>query len=66
MRQAPRQKVQSMQYAYILNAVVLASILFLGGIVSRFDWPPVRIGIIVVALVLLAYGLYNLATYPIA
>jgi hypothetical protein len=51
---------------YILNAVVLASILFLGGIVSRFDWPPVRIGIIVVALVLLAYGLYNLATYPIA
>jgi hypothetical protein len=51
---------------YILNAVILASVLFLGGIVSRFDWPPVRIGIIVVALVLLGYGLYNLATYPIA
>jgi type I site-specific restriction endonuclease len=51
---------------YILNAVILASILFLGGIVSRFDWPPVRIGIIVVALALLAYGLYNLAIYPVA
>jgi hypothetical protein len=51
---------------YILNAVILASILFLGGIVSRFDWRPVRVGIIVVALVLLAMGLYNLATYPVA
>ncbi len=51
---------------YILNAVILASILFLGGMVSRFDWPPVRYGILVVAMALLAYGLYNLATYPIA
>jgi hypothetical protein len=51
---------------YILNAVVLASVLFLSGIVTRFDWLPVRILIIVAALVLLGLGLYNIATYPIA
>ena len=50
---------------YILNAVVLASVLFLSGIVTRFDWLPVRILIIVAALVLLGLGLYNIATYPI-
>jgi hypothetical protein len=51
---------------YILNAVVLASVLFLAGIATRFDWLPVRVAIIVVALVLLARGLYNLAIYPVA
>ena len=51
---------------YILNAVILASVLFLSGIVTRFDWLPVRFLIIVAALVLLGMGLYNIATYPIA
>ena len=51
---------------YILNAVILASVLFLSGIVTRFDWLPVRLLIIVAALVLLGLGLYNIATYPIA
>jgi hypothetical protein len=51
---------------YILNAVILASVLFLSGIVTRFDWLPVRILIIIAALVLLGMGLYNIATYPIA
>jgi hypothetical protein len=50
---------------YILNAVILASVLFLSGIASRFDWLPVRIAIVVAALVLLAIGVYNLLTYPI-
>lgn len=51
---------------YILNAVILASVLFLSGIVTRFDWLPVRLLIIVAALILLGMGLYNIVTYPIA
>ena len=50
---------------YILNAVILASVLFLAGIAPRFDWLPVRVVIIVVAFLLLALGAYNLLTYPI-
>jgi hypothetical protein len=51
---------------YILNAVILASVLFLSGIASRFDWLPVRIAIIVAALLLLAMGVYNIVVYPVA
>lgn len=51
---------------YILNAVILASVLFLSGIVTRFDWLPVRVAVIVAALVLLGLGLYNIVVYPIA
>lgn len=50
---------------YILNAVILASVLFLAGIAPRFDWLPVRVVVIVFALVVLGLGLYNIATYPI-
>ena len=50
---------------YILNAVILASVLFLAGIAPRFDWLPVRVVIIVIAFLLLALGAYNLVTYPI-
>jgi hypothetical protein len=50
---------------YILNAVILASVLFLAGIAPRFDWLPVRVVIIVVAFLLLVLGAYNLVTYPI-
>lgn len=50
---------------YILNAVILASVLFLAGIAPRFDWLPVRVAVIVVAVAFLGLGLYNIATYPI-
>jgi hypothetical protein len=50
---------------YVLNAVLLASVLFLVGIASRFDWIWVRYAILVAAAALLLYGLYNIATYPI-
>jgi hypothetical protein len=50
---------------YVLNAVILASVLFLSGIASRFDWLPVRVAIIVVAFIMLSWGLYHVATYPI-
>lgn len=51
---------------YVLNAVILASVLFLAGIASRFDWLPVRVAIIVAALALVVLGVYNLAIYPVA
>jgi hypothetical protein len=51
---------------YILNAVILASVLFLAGIAPRFEWLPVRVVIIVIAFVLLGLGVYNIVTYPIS
>ncbi len=50
---------------YILNAVILASVLFLAGIAPRFDWLPVRVVVIFVAIVFLGLGLYNIAVYPV-
>jgi hypothetical protein len=50
---------------YILNAVILASVLFLAGIASGFEWLPVQVIIIVGAVALLGWGLYNLAIYPV-
>ena len=50
---------------YVLNAVILASVLFLAGIAPRFDWPPLVIVILVAAVVLLVIGLYSLSTLPI-
>jgi hypothetical protein len=50
---------------YVLNTVVLASVLFLGGIASRFKAMSARWVIIVISLAILAFGLFNISTYPI-
>lgn len=50
---------------YILNTVLLASVLFLSGIYSRFKAIRGRIILLVFALLLLMIGLINIATYPI-
>ena len=50
---------------YIFNTVILASVLFLAGITSRFNWLTTRVVITIIALAILLYGLYNIATYPI-
>ena len=50
---------------YILNTVILASVLFLGGVVTRFKAMAARWVIIVISLGILIYGLFNLFTYPI-
>jgi len=50
---------------YIFNTVILASVLFLAGITSRFNWSPVRVAITIIALVILVYGLINILSYPI-
>jgi hypothetical protein len=50
---------------YVLNTVLLASVLFLAGIAPRFDWPPLVVIILVAAAILLVVGLYGLSTLPI-
>jgi hypothetical protein len=50
---------------YVLNAVLLASVLFLAGIAPRFDWQPLVVIILVAAVILLVIGVYNLSTLPI-
>jgi hypothetical protein len=50
---------------YILNTVILASVLFLGGISSRFKAMAARWSIILISLVILIYGLSNLLSYPV-
>jgi len=50
---------------YVLNGVFLATVLFFIAIGERFDWAPVRIAILVMAAVMLIYGLYHIAIYPI-
>lgn len=50
---------------YILNTVILAGVLFLAGIASRFKAMAARWVIIIFSLVILVFGLYNILTYPI-
>ena len=51
--------------AYVLNTVILATVLFLTAIAERFEWHPLRATVLVFALVMLLWGLRNLAVYPI-
>lgn len=50
---------------YILNTVILAGVLFLGGIASRFKAMAARWVIIIISLTILAYGLINLIRFPV-
>lgn len=50
---------------YILTTVLLASVLFLGGIATRFKAMSARWVIILFSLTILTYGLVNLLSYPI-
>ena len=51
--------------AYVLNTVFLATVLFLTAIAENFQWNRVRAVILVVALVMLVFGIYHLIIYPI-
>ena len=50
---------------YILNTVVLASVLFLAGVQTRINSIPARMLIIILGLLILGFGLVNIASYPI-
>lgn len=49
---------------YILNTVILASVLFLAGVQSRIKSVPLRMLIVILGLLILTYGLFNIATSP--
>jgi len=50
--------------AYIFGTVFFAAVLFFGGISMRFSWEPMRITVLTVAALFLAYGIVQLATLP--
>jgi hypothetical protein len=50
---------------YVLNTVILATVLFFIAIAERFEWRAVRSAILLVALGMLLLGMYQLATHPI-
>lgn len=50
---------------YVLNAVFLATVLFLTAIVQRFEWNIIRAVILALALGMLLFGVYHLFAYPI-
>jgi len=51
--------------AYVLNTVFLAMVLFLTSMAERFEWHPLRAAILGLAIVMLLFAVYHLATYPI-
>ena len=50
---------------YILNTVIMASVLFLAGVQARINSVPMRMLIVILGFLILSYGLVNIATYPI-
>jgi hypothetical protein len=50
---------------YVLNAVFLASTLFFVAIGQRFEWITVRLAVVIIALGMLAFGVYHLVIYPV-
>lgn len=51
--------------AYVLNTVFLATVLFLTAIAENFKWNRIRAVILVVAVVMLLFGIYHLVIYPV-
>jgi hypothetical protein len=49
---------------YIFGTVFFAAVLFFAGISMRFVWVPMRVTVLVLALVLLTYGAVQLASRP--
>ena len=51
--------------AYVLNTVFLATVLLLTSMAERFEWHPLRAVILCLAIVMLLFAVYHLATYPV-
>ena len=63
-----RRAMEANQYnnAYLLNTVILASVLFFAGISMRLYWLPARITILVLAAAMLAWGIVKITALPVA
>ena len=51
--------------SYVLSTVFFASVLFFAGISMRFVWQKMRITVLVLATLTLAYGVVQIATLPV-
>jgi hypothetical protein len=51
--------------SYVLTTVFFASVLFFAGISMRFLWRKMRITVLVLATLTLAYGIVQIATLPV-
>ena len=51
--------------AYLLNTVFLATVLLFITISQRFEWMPIKIVVLSIALLMLLLGLYRLITFPV-
>ena len=51
--------------SYVLTSVFFASVLFFAGISMRFVWQKMRITVLVLATLTLAYGVVQIATLPV-
>jgi hypothetical protein len=51
--------------AYVLNTVFLAMVLFLTSMAEPFEWHPLRAAILGLAIAMLLFAVFHLATYPI-
>ena len=50
---------------YVLNTVFLATVLLCITVAQRFEWFPVKVVILSIALGMLLLGLYRLSTFPV-
>jgi hypothetical protein len=50
---------------YVLDTVILASVLFLAGMASQVKAKRVKTGVVIFALLILAWGLYSIIILPI-
>jgi hypothetical protein len=51
--------------SYVLSTVFFASVLFFAGISMRFVWQKMRVTVLVLATLTLAYGVVQIATLPV-
>jgi hypothetical protein len=59
------QKANQQSDDYVLNTVLLASVLFFAAISQRFTLLPIRMIMLGLAIVMCLIGLVNVMTYPI-
>jgi hypothetical protein len=50
---------------YVLNTVILASVLFLAGLASQVKAFSMRLVVVTLALLILAFGLYSVLILPV-
>ena len=60
------QEANEQSDRYVLITVILAMVLFFGGLATRIGWRPAQAFTIALAIALLIVSLGQLATYPLA